>query len=393
MILSITAFKKVLVIDDELGPRESLRILLKNDYEVHCVDRVEKGLALLDEYQPDVIIMDIRMPGMDGIEGLRRIRKVNPAVAVIMLTGFGALETAQEAIRHGANDYLKKPFDTKEILQVIARNIERCELQQRRLKAEQELNDLNQRLVGELEQKSHLATLGQASAEIVHDLRNPLSVVLGYVQLLAEDLKLAKEANASHSQEVDPLEYVEVIEKSARRCRELLDLWNNLGKSTSDHPEPVNVVSMLQDIKGEAMAMARKKKATIIFDLDCSPEVLIEADRLQIPRTIINLIDNALDALPATGGEIRVSAVCDDREVHLHIADNGEGIPEENLERIFEPYFTSKEKGKGTGLGLYISKRIIENHRGTITVSSKVDAGTTFSLRFPIHTHPLASTL
>lgn len=393
MILSITAFKKVLVIDDELGPRESLRILLKNDYQVHCVDRVEKGLALLDEYQPDVIIMDIRMPGMDGIEGLRRIRQVNPAVAVIMLTGFGALETAQEAIRHGANDYLKKPFDTKEILQVIARNIERSELQQRRLRAEQELNDLNQRLVGELEHKSHLASLGQASAEIAHDLRNPLSVVLGYVQLLAEDLKQAKDTHVGLGQEADPLEYVEVIEKSARRCRELLDLWNNLGKSTADHPEPVHVVSMLQDIKGEALAMARKQKASITFDLDCSPEVLIEVDRLQIPRTIINLIDNALDALPAEGGEIRVSAVCDDREVHLHIADNGEGIPEENLERIFEPYFTSKEKGKGTGLGLYISKRIIENHRGTITVSSRIHVGTTFSLRFPIHTHPLSTAL
>ena len=388
MILSITAFKKVLVIDDELGPRESLRILLKNDYEVHCVDRVEKGLALLDEYQPDVIIMDIRMPGMDGIEGLRRIRQVNPAVAVIMLTGFGALETAQEAIRHGANDYLKKPFDTKEILQVIARNIERCELQQRRLKAEQELNDLNQRLVGELEQKSHLATLGQASAEIVHDLRNPLSVVLGYVQLLAEDLKLAKEANASHSQEVDPLEYVEVIEKSARRCRELLDLWNNLGKSTSDHPEPVNVVSMLQDIKGEAMAMARKQKASIIFDLDCSPEVLIEADRLQIPRTIINLIDNALKHGQTSAHRTEVNVSLQRAEtagqVVLQVRDYGPGIPPEQLNQVTNRFGRGESRlHSGSGLGLAIVAQIMHGLGGQLQLENGQQGGLKVRLYLP----------
>src|SRR5438132_9173416 len=116
---------KILVIDDEIGPRESLRMLLKPDYQVHTADCVEAGMKLLKEKQPDTIVMDIRMPGMSGIDGLRKIREIDPHLSVIMLTGFGALETAKEAVRLGANDYISKPFDTGEMRDVIGRNVER----------------------------------------------------------------------------------------------------------------------------------------------------------------------------------------------------------------------------------------------------------------------------
>ena len=104
---------QVLVIDDEVGPRESLRMLLKPNYQVHTANSVEAGIRLLREKKPDAIVSDIRMPGTSGIDGLRRIREIDPHVAVIMLTGFGALETAQEALRLGANDYISKPFDAQ----------------------------------------------------------------------------------------------------------------------------------------------------------------------------------------------------------------------------------------------------------------------------------------
>ena len=116
---------QILVIDDEMGPRESLRMLLKPNYTVHTADCVETGIRLLREKHPDTIVMDIRMPGATGIEGLRRIREIDPNLSVIMLTGFGALETAQEALRLGANDYISKPFDAREMQEVIGRNVER----------------------------------------------------------------------------------------------------------------------------------------------------------------------------------------------------------------------------------------------------------------------------
>ncbi len=110
-----TELPQILVIDDEMGPRESLRMLLKPNYQVHTADCVEAGLKLLKEKQPDTIVMDIRMPGMSGIEGLRQIREIDPNLSVIMLTGFGALDTAKEALRLGANDYISKPFDAHEM--------------------------------------------------------------------------------------------------------------------------------------------------------------------------------------------------------------------------------------------------------------------------------------
>ena len=180
---------QVLVIDDEMGPRESLRMLLKPSYQVHTADSVEKGLQLLSDKKPDAIVMDIRMPGMTGIEGLRRIRQIDPHLSVIMLTGFGALETAKEALRLGANDYISKPFDAREMRDVIGRNVERTRLHRTTENAAGEIKELNNRLLQELAQKERLASLGQASAEFVHDIGNPLTIVWGYVQLLAKKLE------------------------------------------------------------------------------------------------------------------------------------------------------------------------------------------------------------
>src|SRR6267142_3336209 len=156
---------QVLVIDDEMGPRESLRMLLKPSYQVHTADSVEKGLQLLTEKKPDAIVLDIRMPGVTGIEGLRRIRQIDPHLSVIMLTGFGALETAKEAVRLGANDYISKPFDATEMREVIGRNVERTRVQRASENAAGEIKELNARLLKQLAQKERLASLGQASAE------------------------------------------------------------------------------------------------------------------------------------------------------------------------------------------------------------------------------------
>src|SRR4051794_18415328 len=190
---------KILVIDDEIGPQESLRMLLKTDYQVHTADCVEAGLKLLREKKPDTIVMDIRMPGMTGIEGLRKIREIDSHLSVIMLTGFGALETAKEALRLGANDYISKPFDASEMRDVIARNVERTRVQRASEHAAAEITELNNRLLKELAQKERLASLGQASAEFVHDLGNPLTIVWGYVQLLARKLEKAESGNATEN--------------------------------------------------------------------------------------------------------------------------------------------------------------------------------------------------
>src|SRR5438270_6079359 len=210
---------KILVIDDEIGPRESLRMLLKPDYNVHTADNVEAGLKLLKEKQPDTIVMDIRMPGTTGIEGLRRIRQIDPHLSVIMLTGFGALETAKEALRLGANDYISKPFDAREMREVISRNVERTRLHRSSETAASEIKELNNRLLQELAQKERLASLGQASAEFVHDIGNPLTTVWGYVQLLAKKVEESEKKNNSGGANAN--KELEIIEQNVRLCRDL----------------------------------------------------------------------------------------------------------------------------------------------------------------------------
>src|ERR1041385_1610681 len=204
----------ILVIDDEVGPRESLRMLLKPDYQVHTADSVETGLKILREKGPDTIVMDIRMPGMNGIEGLRKIREIDPHLSVIMLTGFGALETAREALRLGANDYISKPFDAGEMRQIIDRNVERTRLQRTSEHAATEIKELNNRLMKELAQKERLASLGQASSEFVHDLSNPLTIVWGYVQLLAK--KLERSENSDNGDNGASVRELKIIEETVR---------------------------------------------------------------------------------------------------------------------------------------------------------------------------------
>src|SRR5713226_1126935 len=202
---------QVLVIDDEMGPRESLRMLLKPDYNVHTADCIDAGIRLLKEKQPDTVVMDIRMPGTSGIEGLRKIREIDPHVAVIMLTGFGALDTAKEALRLGANDYISKPFDAREMREVIGRNVERTRVFRTSVNAAAEIKELNSRLLKELAQKERLASLGQASAEFVHDIGNPLTIVWGYVQLLAK--RLEKSENGGVPENAASIKELNIIEQ------------------------------------------------------------------------------------------------------------------------------------------------------------------------------------
>lgn len=377
-----TSMSKVLVIDDELGPRESLRILLKTEYEVHVADSVLRGLELLKQHRPDVVIMDIRMPGMSGIEGLREIRKIDPDIAVIMLTGFGALETAQEALRLGANDYLKKPFDTKEIVEVVRQNVRRTAHNRLRSDMEHQLEELNTRLSTEMTRKERMTSLGEASAELVHDLRNPLTVVHGYVQMLNEDLVQNTSAPRPTGTEATH-DYLKAIEKGVRRCRELIDAWQDLGRKTLHDLVPIDPVAVLAEVVESQRRLAETNRGALELRVEC-PACRILGDATQLSRALQNIIGNAADALRDTGGSVQVVLRCVGEEIRIAVRDDGVGISEENLARLFEPYFTTKARGRGTGLGLFITRKIIEDHHGRIDIRSRPGDGTTVEVRLPI---------
>ncbi|HEV3409288.1 MAG TPA: response regulator [Chthoniobacterales bacterium] len=372
---------QVLVIDDEMGPRESLRMLLKPNYRVHTADSVEAGIRLLREKQPDAVITDIRMPGTNGIDGLRRIREIDPHVAVIMLTGFGALETAQEALRLGANDYISKPFDAREMRDVISRNVERTRVHRTGESAATEIRELNNRLLKELAQKERLASLGQASAEFVHDLSNPLTIVWGYVQLLAKKLEQSEkgEEGSTSAKELN------IIEQNVRLCRELLTMWQSYGSVEAAPHKPISGSNIVREVVKGSGTLAAQSGVELTSDI-CEDSCTLMGDSVQLLRAIQNVIANAVQAAAEGGKTVKVSCTRKDFYCDVRVEDTGPGILPAQMNRIFEPYFTTKQGKSGTGLGLYITKKVVEDHNGSIKVDSTPQVGTTFTIRLPLVT-------
>jgi signal transduction histidine kinase len=376
-----TDLPQILVIDDEIGPRESLRMLLKPDYQVHTADCVEAGMKLLKEKQPDTIVMDIRMPGMTGIDGLRKIREIDPHLSVIMLTGFGALETAKEALRLGANDYISKPFDAGEMRDVIGRNVERTRVHRTSEHAAAEIKELNNRLLKELAQKERLASLGQASAEFVHDLGNPLTIVWGYVQLLAKKLELSE--NGGATQNATSIKELNIIEQNVRLCRELLTMWQSYGSAEASPHKQVSVSAILREVIKAVDALAAQSGVDLQSSI-CEHPCMVLGEAVQIKRAIQNVIINAVQASAEKKGSVAVTCTPKDFYVDIRIEDNGSGITPAQMSKIFDPYFTTKQGKSGTGLGLYITKKVLEDHNGSIKVDSTPDRGTTFTIRLAL---------
>jgi signal transduction histidine kinase len=369
----------ILVIDDDRGPRESLRILLKTEYRVLCADSVDIGIGMLREQQPDVVVMDIRMPGKSGIEGLRAIREIDRQVAVVMFTGFGALETAQEAIRLGANDYIKKPFDAFEMRDVIRRHVLRVQVERRHHLAEDELTIMNERLREELARKEHLAALGQKSAELVHDLRNPLGAVLGYVDLLSSELRGSRERLGEHW--TDTSEYLAIIEKSVLRCKDLSDMWLDASRGRTNLV-PVRLADLIGDVIRDVEHVAAPRGIRVTAEIQ-TPDTKTEADRLQLSRAVQNLVINAVEAVEPQRGHVRV--LCREARtdtVEIVIEDNGCGMDAEQVRHAMEPFYTTK-KLNGTGLGLFIAKQVIESSGGSLTIDSEKGRGTRITVWLP----------
>ncbi len=371
---------KVLIIDDEFGPRESLRFLLKEEYEVFCTDSVDAGIAVLKETPPDIIISDIRMPGKTGIDGLKEIREIDKDVSIILLTGYGSLETAQQAIRLGANDYMKKPFDTKVMRETVAKYIRRTKAMRKKNETAMHLDKLQSEMQEAMQQKEKLAVLGQMSSEFVHDISNPLMVMFGYVELLKEEMDKSSDTTTA----TDVFEFIENIQQSAHRCKELLDSWKNYGKKSNTNNEDININDMIREVVASSKPVAAGKNCIIKFD-ENNNLYRVKGNNTQIFRALQNLVTNAIQALPDDGsGIVSINMVADGGNITIKITDNGCGIPEDKLNAIFKPYVTTRKLNGGTGLGLYITRKIIKEHNGDITIENNTDKGVTARLILPL---------
>ena len=376
-----TAKAKILIIDDDYGPRESLRILLKYDYDVVVTGSVAEGVEALKAQHVDAIILDNRMPGRSGLEGIRDIRQIDESVSIIMLTGYGTLETACEAFRNQATDFMTKPPDTDAMLEAVAKNVALARAKRARRNLSRELADLNNGLSAELRETRPLAKLGQRSDEIIHDMGNPLTILTCCVELLQS--KVDEMRPEEGTQWMEALGYIQMIKKSIQHCCGLADAWRQLRDDISEDRETVGVRTFLDG----AIEAVQPMSGMTGVDLETDYAVLgdetgVDVDATQMRRVIHNLVINAMQACPRGSGRVVVRAVTGDEGLVLSVIDNGTGIPVDRLPMIFEPYYTTKEQG--TGLGLAISKRIVEEHSGSISAESELGQGSTFTVRLPV---------
>ncbi len=264
---------------------------------------------------------------------------------------------------------------------VINRNVERTRAHRTSENAAAEIKELNNRLLKQLAQKERLAALGQASAEFVHDLGNPLTIVWGYVQLLARRLEKSDEDESASS-----VKELKIIEQHVRTCRELLTMWQGYGNVEASPPRAVSVSATLREIL-KGLAPVADQKGIAFRVTICEDPCVLLGDALQLNRAIQNVLINAIQACPEKSGIVTVSCTQKDFYVDLRVEDNGAGIPAAQLTKVFDPYFTTKQAASGTGLGLYITKKVIEDHNGSIKVESTPGAGTIFTIRLPLSTN------
>ncbi len=365
----VTDRPKVLVVDDELGPRESISYLLQDEFEVMAVDRVDRGLELLTKDSFACVVMDIRMPQKNGIQGLEAMRKIDPEVSIIMMTGYGALATAQAAISLGANEYLKKPFDVDQLQQSVRRHAAEGLERKKRIAMLKQLEGVYEAV--KIDQKKQQMTAGfsQAAAEMVHDICNPLVVAIGYTNMLLDEVRQLPPGGRSVER---ILHYAETLEKCSSFCLHLAESW----RQTTRHSGEVDVVDL--------HATAEDTKTVLFFgtnrvEVAGTKGAFINGIRFEIVRLLQNLVKNALES-GAT--QVGVTIARENSRIVLAVADNGSGLPPAILESILKKPIEST-KAHGTGLGMTICRHIVSAHQGEMNVANRPGGGTVFTMSFP----------
>ncbi len=358
--------RTVLVIDDEEPIRDSCcQVLARAGYRTYAAEEGDTGLRKVAGIKPDLVLVDLKMPGMSGMELLEKIAEIDPGIVSVVITGYGTIESAVEAMKRNAYDLLPKPFTPDQLRIVVKRGLERRMLavESERLRREKEM------------MRENFVTL------VSHQLRSPLASIKQYFAVIAEGFA----GNVTDKQK-------QIIAKAGKSLDDLMQLindWLDMSRISSgriaDKFEPVAIGPVLSEIIEIEKPLADAEKIKLGLNL-CNGTASICADRESLQQAITNIVCNAIHYTPH-GGSVTVSTREQGGEVIVEVSDTGIGISKDDLPFIFEEFFRVKSSQTqhvtGSGLGLPITKRIIDAHNGRIKVDSELGKGTTFSIFLP----------
>lgn len=381
----------ILIIDDRPDMLRSLGDVLQvKGYRVSIVQTGYEALERVKKVSFDLVIMDIKMPEMDGTELIKRIKEINSEIGIIIKTGYPFRESNEEVTKFDINEYITEPFEMEEMLLAIKRSVERQkllkekkELRQDMARADMRLEELRERLF----QSSKLSTIGRLAAGSSHELKNLLGIINVSRYYIGE--KVGKE-----DQKI--MEHLETIRRNVDRSDKIIVNLLGLARQGKPNIVPADVNKLLDEVLSVIEYQMSLQNIKVITEYGSRLQG-VSVDVEQIKQVFLNIILNAQEAM-SDGGELRISTSHQPEAewkglpeeelkvsgfVEIRFSDTGCGIPAENLKSIFNPFFTTKDINKSAGLGLSISDKIIKGYDGRINVESKVGEGTIFSVRLP----------
>jgi signal transduction histidine kinase len=359
---------RILIIDDEEIVLDScLAVLESAGHEIVTAPEGTEGLKVAREFGPDLVLVDLMMPGISGFEVLEGLRGIDPTIVPIVITGYSTVESAVEAMKRGAFDFLPKPFTPDELRLIVQRGLERRRLVVETITLRREKEMLQQNF----------------AAIISHELRSPLSAVQQNLFVLTAEL----ESQLTDAQR-------ERLERLKGRLADLLKMIQSWLRAVSvpqggitSELVPTSARSAIAKAIESVQPHATRKDIVIT---DTTPATLppVLGDEAILTEALVNLVGNAVKYTHA-GGKVAVSAAVEDGQVVIRVADTGIGIAADDLAAVFDAFYRGKvgsDAETGAGLGLALTRRIIEAHHGTISVESEIGKGTTFTVRLPVHT-------
>jgi len=376
----------VLVVDDDIMIRRLLEeALTVQGYQAATAPSGEKALEILPALEIDVIITDLAMPGMSGLELIRLTNVEYPHIPKIIITGAGTLEDAIEAIRIGAYDYVKKPLNLGELWIVLDRAVKNRRLLVSNIEYQKKLKESNlyleQRVrerTEELEQSMRLKD--DFLSHLSHEILTPLAPLKGYLSIVRQNLHDPATVEASLLE----------AQKEATRLQHLLENLIDLSSLVMGGAEvvamPTDLNGCIEKIIAAELDNARKKALQLTTELDQHLPVFL-ADSDKVEQVITHLLTNAIK-FSHDGGAVTLTTARQGDEACFTISDTGIGIPEDKLAGIFDAFHqvdgSTRRKHGGTGIGLSLAKQLVELHGGRITVVSEPGKGSIFTVFFPM---------
>lgn len=359
---------RILIIDDEEVILDSCtQILEGGPYYVATSMDGTFGLELVQEFKPDVVFVDLKMPGIQGFEVLDRIHSFDPTIVAIVITGYATVNSAVEAIKKGAYDFLPKPFTPEEFRVITRRGLERRKLvlETTALRREREML------------REHFAAI------VSHELKAPISAV--QQNLFALEFDLAEQLTRGQKGQFGRMKSsIDDLMKLIHTWLRVITADADINKLREDF-QSVYIDTVISKAVESVQPHAVRKDIEIIPSI---AEKLkpINGDEITLVEALVNLLGNAVK-YSRMGSQIHISAEEKEGQISIAVSDRGVGVSEDDLPFIFGDFYIGKsapEEERGSGLGLAITRRIVEAHDGSLLVESALDKGSTFVIRLPV---------